>query len=51
MKREISLLLQPVVAPLLAWVILSEPLGLWQVIGGLIVLAGIFLARWSSRAT
>jgi drug/metabolite transporter (DMT)-like permease len=47
---SVSLLLQPVVAPLLAWGILSEPLGLWQVVGGAIVLAGIFLARWSSRS-
>jgi drug/metabolite transporter (DMT)-like permease len=48
---SVSLLLQPVIAALLAWTILSEPVGLWQAIGGVIVLAGIFVARWSSRSS
>lgn len=47
---SVSLLLQPVIAAVLAWIILSEPLGFWQAVGGIIVLAGIFVARWSSRA-
>jgi drug/metabolite transporter (DMT)-like permease len=47
---SVSLLLQPVIAAALAWFILSEPLGFWQALGGIIVLAGIFVARWSSRA-
>lgn len=46
---SVSLLLQPVVAALLAWIILGEPLGLWQGVGGAIVLAGIVLARRGSR--
>jgi drug/metabolite transporter (DMT)-like permease len=46
---SVSLLLQPVMAALLAWIILSEPVSLWQAVGGVIVLAGIFLARSSSR--
>jgi drug/metabolite transporter (DMT)-like permease len=47
---SVSLLLQPVIAALLAWLILTEPLDIWQALGGVIVLAGIFLARWGSRA-
>jgi drug/metabolite transporter (DMT)-like permease len=41
---SVSLLLQPVVAAILAWIILSEPLAALQVLGGLIILAGIFTA-------
>lgn len=46
---SVGLLLQPAIAALLAWTILYEPLGLWQAIGGAIVLAGIVLARQGSR--
>jgi drug/metabolite transporter (DMT)-like permease len=46
---SVGLLLQPAIAALLAWIILSEPLGLWQAVGGAIVLAGIVLARRESR--
>lgn len=42
---SVGLLLQPAIAALLAWLILSEPLTLWQSIGGLAVIAGIMLAR------
>ena len=37
--------LQPFVAAVLAVVLLSEPLGLLQVLGGLLIAAGILLAR------
>lgn len=37
--------LQPFVAAVLAVVLLSEPLGLLQVVGGLLIAAGILLAR------
>ena len=37
--------LQPFVAALLAVVLLSEPLGLLQVLGGILIAAGIFVAR------
>ena len=37
--------LQPFVAALLAVVLLSEPLGLLQVLGGLLIASGILLAR------
>ena len=41
----LTLLLQPVVAALLAWALLSEPIGAMQAVGGLIILAGILIAR------
>ncbi|MHC1547767.1 DMT family transporter [Phyllobacterium sp. K27] len=42
---SLTLLLQPVVAAALAWVLLSEPIGLMQAIGGVIVIFGILIAR------
>jgi len=41
----LTLLIQPIVAAILAWVLLNEPLGPMQIVGGLIVLAGIWIAR------
>jgi drug/metabolite transporter (DMT)-like permease len=45
---SVGLLLQPVVAAGLAWVILAEPFGVRQALGGVVVLAGIFVASRSS---
>jgi drug/metabolite transporter (DMT)-like permease len=45
---SLTLLIQPVVAAVLASLVLSEPLRTLQVIGGAIVLAGILLARRSA---
>jgi drug/metabolite transporter (DMT)-like permease len=45
---SVSLLFQPVMAALFAWLLLAEPLVALQVTGGLIVLAGIYLARRGS---
>jgi len=45
---SVGLLLQPVVAALFAWILLSEPLVALQIAGGLIVLAAIWLARRAS---
>ncbi|HEY5649446.1 MAG TPA: DMT family transporter [Nitrospiria bacterium] len=45
---SVGLLLQPVGAAALAWIILAEPLSGWQWLGGLIVLSGIYLARRGS---
>lgn len=42
---SLTLLLQPVVAAILAWILLSEPLGPMQAVGGMVVLAGILVAR------
>jgi drug/metabolite transporter (DMT)-like permease len=47
---SVSLLLQPVIATFLAWLIFNESIGLWQALGGVTVLVGIFLARWGSNA-
>jgi drug/metabolite transporter (DMT)-like permease len=46
---SVTLLLQPVLAALFAWALLGERIGPWQLLGGLLVLAGIFLARRSRR--
>ena len=46
---SVSLLFQPVMAAVFAWVLLAEPLAALQVAGGLVVLAGIYLARRGSR--
>jgi drug/metabolite transporter (DMT)-like permease len=45
---SVSLLSQPVMAALFAWVLLAEGLMPLQILGGLIVLAGIYLARRGS---
>lgn len=45
---SVSLLIQPVVAALAAWMIFAEPVGPSQFVGGAIVLAGIWLARKGS---
>jgi drug/metabolite transporter (DMT)-like permease len=42
---SITLLLQPVVAAMLAWPILGEPITVRQIIGGIIILGGIALAH------
>lgn len=42
---SLTLLLQPIGAAALGWVILVEPVSLMQAIGGLIVLSGIMVAR------
>jgi len=45
---SVGLLLQPVVAALFAWLLLSEPVVAAQIAGGLVVLAAIWLARRAS---
>ena len=42
---SVSLLIQPVTAGFVAWLLFDEVIGTQQAIGGLIVLAGIMLAR------
>lgn len=46
---SLTLLMQPVIASLLAWAILGEALTIWQCIGGTIVLAGIMAAHRAQR--
>ena len=45
---SVSLLLQPVMAGVFAWVLLGEPLVALQVAGGAVVLVGIYVARRGS---
>ena len=45
---SVSLLIQPVMAALFAWLIFNEAIGAAQYLGGAIVLAGIWLARRGS---
>jgi len=45
---SVILLLQPLMAALLAWVVLGERLTLWQWAGGVVVLSGIFVASRAS---
>ena len=47
---SLSLLVQPVASTVLAWIILGEAIGVWQGLGGAIVLSGILLARRGSAA-
>ena len=42
---SVGLLLQPVMAALFAWMLLAEPLVPLQMLGGVVVLLGIYLAR------
>ncbi|MBY5467426.1 hypothetical protein BAE36_10440 [Rhizobium leguminosarum bv. trifolii] len=42
---SLTLLLQPVVAAILAWALLNEAIGTMQALGGGVVLAGIMVAR------
>ena len=46
---SVGLLLEPVAAALLAWIILSEAVTPWQAAGGAVILWGILLARLGSR--
>lgn len=46
---SVGLLLQPVMAALFAWVLLGEYMGPIQIAGGIIVLAGIGIARQAGR--
>ena len=45
---SVSLLIQPVAAALFAWLLLAEPFGPWQALGGAIVLGGILICRRST---
>ncbi len=47
---SLTLLLQPVVAAILAWALLNEAIGTMQALGAAVVLAGIMVAR-TSRAS
>lgn len=42
---SLTLLINPLASAVFAWILLGEGLGPWQILGGGIVLAGIFLAK------
>jgi drug/metabolite transporter (DMT)-like permease len=44
------LLLQPMVAALVAWIWFDEPLSLWQAVGAIAILSGVEVARRASLA-
>ncbi len=46
---SVTLLLQPLLSALFAWLLLDEILTPWQMSGGVVVLIGIFIARRASR--
>lgn len=46
---SVTLLLQPVLAAVFAWLLLNEAIGPWQAIGSAVVLLGIILARQGSQ--
>lgn len=48
---SLSLLLQPVLAALFAWILLKEPVGMLQGLGGIVILAGIIMAKRGSAAS
>jgi drug/metabolite transporter (DMT)-like permease len=45
---SVSLLVQPVAAAIFAWVLLAEPFGALQALGGAVVLAGIVICRMAT---
>jgi drug/metabolite transporter (DMT)-like permease len=47
---SVVVLVQPVVAAWLGWVLFAEPIGPLQGLGAAITLGGIMLAQWASRA-
>jgi drug/metabolite transporter (DMT)-like permease len=46
---SVGLLFQPALAAIFAWLLLHESMGLWQGAGGVIILAGILIARRGSQ--
>jgi len=45
----VTVLIQPVVAAILGWLLFAETMTAAQMLGGAAVLAGVVLAQWSSR--
>ena len=42
---SLTLLINPLASAVFAWILLGEALGPWQILGGVIVLVGIFMAK------
>ncbi len=47
----VTILIQPIVAGVLGWIVFGETLSPIQALGGALVLAAIVLAQWSSRGS
>ena len=37
---------EPIVAAILGWWLLGQTLGLWQLLGGLVIMLALLLSRW-----
>ncbi|WP_293677362.1 DMT family transporter [uncultured Phenylobacterium sp.] len=46
---SVVVLIQPIVAAYLGWILFVEPLGPLQALGAVVTLAGVVLAQWASR--
>lgn len=46
---SVVVLVQPVVAAYLGWILLSEPIGPLQALGAAVTLGGVVLAQWAAR--
>ena len=46
---SVVVLVQPVVAAALGWVLFHELLGTWPAVGAAVALGGVVLAQWASR--
>ena len=45
----VVVLVQPIVAAYLGWVLFFEPIGRLQAVGAVVTLLGVILAQWASR--
>jgi drug/metabolite transporter (DMT)-like permease len=48
---SVVVLIQPIVAAWLGWILFAEPIGPLQALGAAVTLAGVVLAQWASRRT
>jgi len=46
---SVVVLIQPIVAAYLGWILFAEPIGPLQALGAVVTLAGVVLAQWASR--
>ena len=46
---SVTVLVQPVVAALLGWILFDELFSAWQTVGAAVALTGVVLAQWASR--
>ena len=46
---SVTVLVQPVVAALLGWLVFDELFSAWQTVGAAVALSGVVLAQWSAR--